>query len=266
MKPILFKLGLLSFPSYTFLIMIGILIGTWLGLKICRQRGLPVIYGIDMAIIGIVAGFLGGRVAHVLVEAPAYYWEEPVRFFYFWQGGFVSWGAYIFVLASWYFYLTWRKQPVLAYFDAASMILPVLFFFGRTGCLLAGCCFGKPTDFLISLTFTDPGSTAYQYHPNIPLHATQVYLMLNVLFIQMVLWFVYKKRWRFQGQLLSILFLMYPVGRFLIEFLRGDIDRGVYFGGTLSAGQLAMIPFFLVGIYMYRHFKKLGVQPPPRIA
>lgn len=265
MKPILFHIGNVVFPSYTFMIMIGVLVATWLGLKILKSRGLHIIYGIDMAISGIAFGFLGGRIAHVLVEAPSYYWESPVRFFYFWQGGFVSWGAYIGVLLSWYFYLRWRKQPVWAYFDIASLSFPLAMFFGRGGCLLAGCCFGKPTDFFIHLTFTNPASTAYSVYPNISLHATQIYLMANVLLIQLALWWISRKYWRFQGELFSIMMILYPVGRIGIEFLRGDVDRGVYFGGAISAGQLAMIPFLIAGIYSYFYFKHLGLPVPQRI-
>lgn len=265
MKPILFHIGDVAFPSYTFLIMIGALAATWLGIKILKSRNMPVIYGIDMAILAIVFGFLGGRIAHVLVEAPHYYWEEPVRFFYFWQGGFVSWGAYIGLLLSWYFYLRWRKQQIWAYFDVASLSVPLAMFFGRVGCLLAGCCFGKPTDFFIHLTFTNPGATAYDAYPNTPLHATQIYLMVNVLLIQLIVWLISRKHWRFQGQLFSITLMLYAIGRAGIEVLRGDVDRGVYFGGAISAGQLAMIPFFAAGVYFYFYFKRRALPPPQRV-
>ncbi len=265
MKPILFKIGSLTFPSYTFMIMIGVLVATYVGIKICRERGLSVVYGIDLAILGIISGFLGGRIAHVFVEAPAYYWESPIRFFYFWQGGFVSWGAYAVVLMSWYFYLRWRREPVWAYFDAGAAVFPLTMFFGRTGCLLAGCCFGKPTDFFLHLVFKNPASTAYQFFPNTPLHATQIYLMANVLLIQIVIWWVYKKHWRFQGQLISLEFMLYAIGRFFIEFLRGDVDRGVYFGGTISSGQITMIFFFVVGIFGYLSLKQRGIPVPEKI-
>ena len=262
MRPILFKIGTVDFPSYTFMIMVGALVAAYVGFQICKQRGLPVIYAIDMAILAIFAGFLGGRIAHVVLEAPSYYWEDPVRFFYFWQGGFVSWGAYILVLASWYFYLRWRKQPVWAYFDAASLSFPLAMFFGRAGCLLNGCCYGKPTALWFHLTFTDPTSTAYQFYPNTPLHATQIYLMLNVLLIELILLWFYKHRWRFQGQLFCLSVGLYAVGRIVIEFFRGDADRGVYFSGTVSSGQMVMV-LFLTAAGALHHFLKKKDLPIP---
>ena len=266
MRPILFKIGAFTFPSYTLMIMVGVLVGTYVGVQLCKRHRLPVVYLIDMAIIGIIAGFLGARIAHVLVEAPAYYWEKPVRFFYFWQGGFVSWGDYTSILFSWYFYLRWRKQPVWAYFDVVSVATPLTIFFGRIGCLLTGCCFGKPTDFWLHLTFSDPASTAYYFYPNTPLHVTQLYLMANVLLIAGIIWWRLYKHWRFQGQLFTTMVMLYAVGRFLIEFLRGDVDRGVYFNGMISSGQIAMTLYFAAAAVLYFYFRRLNLVPLSKIA
>lgn len=255
MRPILFQIGEFTFPAYSFLIMVGVLAAAYLGVKAVRRLGLPVVYALDMVILAVVAGFLGARIGHVLVEAPRYYLEDPLRFFYFWQGGFVSWGGHMAGGIAWYFYLRWRKQPVWAYFDCAAFVVPAALFFGRVGCLLTGCCFGKPTGFFLHLTFTDPGSTAYHFYPNIPLHATQIYLMANVLFIALLLWVFSKKWWRFQGQLFALALGLYSVGRFMIEFLRGDADRGVYFDGAISSGQIAMVFYLAVSIFMYGYFK-----------
>lgn len=266
MKPILFKIGEMVFPSYTFLIMVGALVGVTVAVQVTKRHGLPVVFTIDLAILGIIFGFLGGRMGHVLVEAPHYYLELPIRFFYFWEGGFTSWGAHIGVLLSWYFYLRWRRQPMWAYLDVAAHCMFLIIFFGRTGCLLNGCCFGKPTDFFFSLTFSDPASTAYHFYPNIPLHATQVYLMLNVLMVQVIIWWVAWKKWQFQGQLVALAFLLYPIGRILIEFLRGDVDRGVYFGGWVSAGQFAMLGYIVIGFLLYHYLRRKNLPVPRREA
>ena len=267
MRPILFRIGEFTFPSYTLMIMIGILMATYFAVRICKSRGLPVIYALDMAILGILAGFAGARIGHILVEGggpsyPHYYSENWLRIFYVWQGGFVSWSGYLAICLSWYFYLRWRKQPIWAYFDAAALVLPIGDFWGRAGCLLTGCCFGKPTDFFIHLTFSNPASTAYFFYPNTPLHATQIYLMLNGLFIAAVLWIFSKRWWRFQGQLFAVGWGLYAVMRFLLEFLRGDVDRGVYFNGAISSGQIAMIVYFLVAAVLYFYLSRLNLAVP----
>lgn len=263
MRPVLFKIGSIDFPSYTIFILVGILAATYVGFRLARHYGLPVIYVLDMAIIGIVAGFAGGRLAHVLVERPDYYFtlEDPFRVFYFWQGGFVSWGAHAAVLASWVFYLRWRRQALWDYMDIAALSVPAALFFGRIGCLMTGCCFGKPTDFFISLTFAEHG-----FFPNTPLHATQVYLMLNAFLIGAILCWVAWRRWQFQGQLFFLLLILYAAGRTLIEFLRGDVERGVYFGGRISAAQIVMIGYFFLGLVLYLRFRKRALRNPAQYA
>lgn len=262
MRPFLIQYGDFSIPPYTFLIMVGALAAVWFGYRQCKRLKLPLVYALDMGMLAIIFGFVGGRIAHVLIEAPGYYWEDPWRVFYFWQGGFVSFGAHIGIALSWIAYLKWRKESIWTYFDLAAMSTCFTEFFGRMGCLFVGCCYGKPTDFWLSLTFHNPAATAYDYHPNISLHATQPYLMLNALLIFGVLYYLYKKHWHFQGQLISLWVIIYACNRTWIEFLRGDADRGVYFNGLISSAQLAMIGYAVLGLVMYKLLSSKKLPPP----
>ncbi|MDO8312953.1 MAG: prolipoprotein diacylglyceryl transferase [Sideroxyarcus sp.] len=257
MKPILFNI----IPAFFFMIMIATFVATYAAVKFAERDKLSVVVVLDLAIIAVVASMLGARIFHVLVEAPDYYGIYPldpslfVRVFYFWQGGFVSLGAFLATIGSWIVYLRLRKQPVLAYFDNMARVCPIVIFFVRVGCLLAGCCYGKPTDFFIHLIFTDPSSTAYHYYPMMPLHASQPYFMLNAIVMFFVVRWAHMRR-EFYGQALSA-FLMYEgFSRFCLEFLRGDADRGIYFNGAISTGQVVMAGFFLVGLAMYQWCKK----------
>ena len=265
MRPILFQWGDFFVPSYTFMITFASLAATWVAYKFEERGGLNWIYILDLAIISIIAGFLGARMAHVVMERPDYYLENPIRFFYFWQGGLASYGDYVAIIFACFFYLKWRKLPILNYMDIVALGFPVAIFFGRTGCLLGGCCFGKPTDFFIHLTFHNPGATAYSIHPDISLHATQIYLMAHQVIVWLSLFYVYCKRWRFQGQLFFLMVLLYSVGRFLIEYFRGDDDRGLFFGGYFSSAQLFMIGFFVLGLWGYHYFKKKSYLPPEKV-
>lgn len=255
MHPILFKIGTHEVPAFFFMVMIAALTSTYIAVKIGRKEGLSEVVILDMAIIAVIASLIGARIFHVLIEAPDYYWEKPVRVFYFWQGGFVSLGAFTFSIAGWLAYLELRKLETARYLDIGALAAPIIIFFVRIGCLLTGCCYGKPTDFPIHLTYTDPASTAYVYHPNTPLHATQPYFMLNAAIMFPILYLVYKKRC-FYGQVGAVFLMYYGVTRFFIEFLRGDEDRGLYFNGAVSTGQIVMIISCVAGIIMYTILKK----------
>lgn len=250
MRPVLFQVGSIEVPAFFFMIMIAALAATFTATRFAKKEGLSEVAVLDMAIIAVLASILGSRIFHILVEAPDYYWEDPIRVFYFWQGGFVSLGAFIGTALGWLFYFKYKKLNALRYLDIGCLVGPIIIFFVRVGCLLTGCCYGKPTDLPFAITFNDPASTAYYYHPNVPLHPTQIYNMINAVIMFGVLYFVYKHR-KFYGQIIAAFLMYYGISRFIIEFFRGDEDRGVYFGGAVSTGQIVVALAFFAGLIIY---------------
>lgn len=251
MRPFIFHIGSMGVPAFFFSIMVGSLVGTFYAAHIAKKEGSDPVVMLDFGILSIISSVIGSRLFHVVVENPMYYWEHPIRVFYFWQGGFVSIGAFMLSVMSCLIYLRWRKLPIFKNFDIVTMGVPFAIFFVRTGCLCAGCCYGKPTDFFVHLVFNNPGSTAGHFYPGVPLHATQIYSMLNAVVMFFVLHWV-RKRKRFDGQLLATFLMYYGVTRFFIEEpLRGDVDRGVYFNGLISTGQISMAVFFAVGMAIW---------------
>ncbi len=212
---------------------------------------------LDIAMIGTIAGVIGARIFHILAEAPAYYWEKPVRVFYFWQGGFVGYGAFLGILISTLIYLKLRKLPIKQYADLIALGCPLIVFFVRVGCIGAGCCYGTPTDFFIHLTFNHPASDAGRELRGVALHATQIYDMLNAILTFFVIHWVDKRK-KFHGQVLLTFFMTYAFLRILIEFLRGDADRGVYFNNWISTAQVTGIVFLAVGLFFYRKWSRRG--------
>ncbi len=263
MRPILFSIGSVGVPAFFLMIMLGALATTFYAYKLAKREGADPVVMLDFGIIGIIASVIGSRIFHILIENPSYYWEKPIRVFYFWQGGFVSIGAFVFTIAGLLIYLRVRKLDTFRYLDIITTAIPAMIFFVRIGCLCAGCCFGKPTDFFIHLIFNDTGSTAGYYHPGVALHATQPYFMANALVMGAVLYFVYKHR-QFVGQVVAVFFMYEGVSRFFLEFLRGDEDRGIWFGGVLSTGQIAMIASFCTGavIYILQRRKSKKIEGP----
>jgi phosphatidylglycerol---prolipoprotein diacylglyceryl transferase len=249
-RPFLFHIGSMGVPSFFLMIMIGALAGTFFAAHVAKRERADPVAMLDFGIIAIIASVIGSRLFHVFVENPAYYWEKPIRVLYFWQGGFVSIGAFIASVIGWLIYVWKRKLDPWRYFDIVTTGVPIIIFFVRLGCLLVGCCYGKPTDFFFHLVFNDPNSTAGYFHLGEKLHATQPYFMANALVMWVVVLLVYRSRW-FYGQVLAA-FLMYEgVSRFFLEFLRGDEDRGVWFNGMLSTGQIAMMLFFAAGLAIW---------------
>ena len=127
----------------------------------------------------------------------------------------------------------------------AGFAIPIGLGFGRLGCLLAGCCFGSPTDSAFALDFparspaaaaqVKEGILATIRQVPMPVHATQVYESVGSLLVAAVCLFWVHGRKRYDGQVFVAFLGLYAALRFGLEFLRAD-DRGAAAG--LSTSQL----------------------------
>jgi len=157
-RPYLFHIGSVGVPSFFFMVMVASLCATFFAAWLAKKEKADPVVLLDFGIIAILASIVGARLFHIVFEHPAYYIEHPIRVFYFWQGGFVSIGAFIFSIIGWIIYIWKKKLDGWRYFDLAVMSVPIIIFFVRIGCLSAGCCYGKPTHFLLHIVFNNPSS------------------------------------------------------------------------------------------------------------
>ena len=113
--------------------------------------------------------------------------------------------------------------------------------FGRIGCLLAGCCYGKETTGSLAITFTDSA-----FAPNhVPLIPTQIYSSILDFAHFFLLLYVAKHK-KADGQVAGCYLICYSIGRFVIEMFRGDIERGNV--GIFSTSQFISIFILIIGI------------------
>jgi phosphatidylglycerol---prolipoprotein diacylglyceryl transferase len=255
MFPFLIRQGDLVIPTFPVMLMLASLAAVLYPYFRAPSKQLSQTVILDLGILGTVAGLVGARLFHILFEAPAKYWHEPSLIFQFWRGGFVSFGAITLIGISFYLYLKIRKLDTYKYLDLMALGFPLVVFFVRLGCLGAGCCYGKPTSFFLHLVFHNPLSDAGSKFPGIPLHATQVYGMLNGIFLFIVLHWIDRRK-KFDGQIICSFLILYGFTRSLQEFLRGDVERGVYFDGTVSTGQILGIFSIVFGVLLYRFLRE----------
>jgi phosphatidylglycerol:prolipoprotein diacylglycerol transferase len=93
----------------------------------------------------LIIGMAGARTFFVV----HYYKEFRGDFgsvFAVWRGGLEFLGGAIPAIAFLLLYLRLRKLPVRRYLDILGIGLMLGLSFGRIGCFLNGCCFGRPAD------------------------------------------------------------------------------------------------------------------------
>ena len=120
--------------------------------------------------------------------------------------------------------------------------------FGRLGCLMAGCCYGRETDSWFSITFQES-----PFAPNgVALIPTQI--MSSVAdFLNFAILLVVAKKAKSDGQVAGMYLILYSIGRFFLECFRGDPRGSV---GALSTSQFIAIFILAVGIAVYLYCTK----------
>jgi phosphatidylglycerol---prolipoprotein diacylglyceryl transferase len=151
-------------------------------------------------------------------------------------GGFI--GA---LVASALFF--WRS-PQLPFWQTADICGPAIALgqaIGRIGCLMAGDDYGRPTRMPWAVTFTDSDAATIGGAPlGVPLHPVQAYeaLVCALLFVSLI---QLLRRKRFHGEVILAYTLLYAIARFVLEFFRGDADRGFVLGWLSTSQFIAAI-------------------------
>lgn len=258
MLPLLFSGTPFETPTYFALYLLGFLGAILLSTHTAKREGVSPVRAIDLGLFSFVLGFSGARIFHILAEAPAYYWENPIRVFYFWQGGFVLYGGLILGIVGGYCIVRfWWKESTSRWGNVVTAPIFLGIGIGRMGCLAAGCCYGRPTEAWWGMIFTNPQSGAPLH---IALHPTQILEAFFCFAMAGLFYWMYQKPAKREGEPFMMGILAYSLFRFLIEYLRGDPERGFYFSSYFSTSQivsLAAVFFVLVWLSFPKAFRWL---------
>ncbi len=248
MHPILFKIGSFTIYTYGFCIAIGALLGlAYMAWQAKKQFGVPFDTINSLFIFIVLAAIVGGKV-FFFFEDPIYYSKNLNKLFT--GSGFVFYGSFLFAIPVMLWFFKRNKIPALAMLDIMAVVTCIVHGFGRIGCFMAGCCYGKPTPGILGITFTNP---ACQAEPlNTPLHASQLYEAFFI-FCLLVFLFILKNRKQFNGQLFLLYLMIYASGRGVLEIFRGDIARGFIINNWLSHSQF--ISIIIIGVALFYYFR-----------
>jgi len=230
-----------------------------------RRVGLEPDAMTSLAFWAIIGALVGAKVLLVLRSFPEYVATPSSLFskslltsagdFY---GGFI--GA---LIASAIFF--WRHSG-LPVWRAADLCAPAIALgqaIGRIGCFMAGDDYGRPTSVPWAVTFTDPAAADIGGAPlGVPLHPVQLYESAFCLVLFGFLVWLGRRRHR-DGDVIAAYTLLYAVGRFVIEFFRGDADRGFVFGGLLSTSQFIAIPLAAIALVILLTRSRRPAMPQP---
>ena len=318
MFPELFEIPLihLTVKSYGLMMVIGFLAAIYLIRRLSRNITPDPQLITNVALYSLIGGVVGARLFYVL-HYFEHFKENLASVFAIWQGGLELLGGVILAITIILFYLLYHKLPIRRHLDILAIGLMLALVFGRIGCFLNGCCFGKPTELPWAVRFpynsfaynsqinanlernrTDPQLrlpreeyVSYidkdgNMHPKqyedlteqqkievtkgkyrcLTVHPTQLYTSASAAVLCFILYLFWRKSQNTAGKILikpgctfSLMFILYGITRFFIEFLRDD--NPFEFDG-LTISQNISIAMIILGAVLIVIFQRIKPKTP----
>lgn len=256
MHSVLFTIGPLTIHTYGLCMALGFLAGWQVAARLCRLSGQNADRITSLLTVIMIASIIGARVAYVLEHWTVEFADAPLTVFRMDQGGLMFYGGLIAAAIVLVGYAAVTRQHLFKITDLVLTALPLGHAFGRIGCFMHGCCYGKITRSSLGVSFPR-GSPAWWEQvsatpPLLPQTATESLPVLPtqlfesaanaVLFV--VLYWLYRRHHATTGLVTGCYLIGYALLRFGIESLRGDPRLAV---GPFSIGQTISLGLFLIG-------------------
>ncbi|MDA3863363.1 MAG: prolipoprotein diacylglyceryl transferase [Deltaproteobacteria bacterium] len=238
MYPLIFNF----FPTYGLFGLLAGFAAIWIMRRELVLAGFDKEKYTDLLIILIISGLAGARALFVIIDYQRFFSSVSAmkKIFYLHDGGYVFFGGLLTGLII-LFYLR-KKIRLLPLLDIMALALPFAHIFGRMGCFMAGCCYGKPTDLPLGMRFGKESAAFGEMAVNLqvnpafhthtpPLYPTQLFEVFANLLVFVFL-YLFKKNKKYHGQMAAFYLLLYGFFRFVIEIFRGDNSRGFVFRTT----------------------------------
>jgi phosphatidylglycerol:prolipoprotein diacylglycerol transferase len=242
-----FQIGPLTIHYYGFIIMFGVFIAALLIRQLAKRRNLDPDLVWDGLIWVLIGGVLGARLWHVLTPPDSmvamgittrYYLMNPLEALAIWRGGLGFPGAVIGGVLAFFLFARRRKLQFPLWLDLSAPGLALGHAIGRWGNFVNQELYGAPSDLPWAI-YIDPSNRLPGYHDISYYHPLFLYESLwNLANAGLLLWL--GRRWGRKladGDLFLMYLIIYPVGRFLLEFIRLDPARV----GGLKINQTIML-------------------------
>lgn len=239
MKPVL-DFGFIQIPTFYLVISLSVtFVLLLLNAALANNPKIDRKITFDLALIIMITGFIGGRLAHVFYEEFSFYQEFPLEVFKFWKGGFVFYGGFLLSLISVFVFLRLKKQNFYFWADFLAPYLGLTYAMGRVGCFFEGCCYGSHCEL--------PWAVARR-------HPTQLYMVVAELILVAAIMLLNKKKQLTTGLIFLLWVCGHSINRFVIEYYRED-ERGAFIM-NLSISQITSALIFISALALIFKLKK----------
>jgi phosphatidylglycerol---prolipoprotein diacylglyceryl transferase len=241
-----FQLGPIFIRFYGIILMLGAVAGAWLAAREAKRRNYDPEIAWDMLLWLIIGGVIGARLWHVFTPTPSaiaegrttiFYLTHPFDLINLRNGGLGIPGAVIGGIITLFFYARKHELNFAEWIDIAAPSLALGQAIGRWGNFFNQELYGAPTNLpwkiYIEPQFRLPGFESQEYYHPLFLYES----LWDLANMALLLWLTRRYGDRLKdGDIFLIYLIVYPVGRFLLEFLR--LDAALL--GGINANQTTM--------------------------
>jgi phosphatidylglycerol:prolipoprotein diacylglycerol transferase len=259
--PLGFELGPLYIRFYGIILMIGALAATFFVDRQARKRGLDTDFVWDGLIWALIGGVIGARLWHIFTPTPTdiayglttkYYLTHPLDAINIRMGGMGIPGAVIGGLLAIYIYARRKKEDFFMWIDLTAPGVALAQAIGRWGNFVNQELYGPPTDLPWGI-FIEPQYRLPELAQYTHFHPLFLYESLwNLMNFGVLLWLGKRFKERLiKGDIFLAYVIIYPVGRFLLEFIRLDSAE---WGGINANQTIMLVVAIAAGIALFvRH-------------
>lgn len=236
----LFSIGKFTVHGYGLMIALGFLFALIYATWQCKVKKLNDDLLFNLAIFVLIFGWIGGKILFIFVEFKQFL-ASPMSVIG--SEGFVVYGGIISGLITIIVYCRLKKMDFFMYIDVIVAGVALNQAFGRIGCFLAGCCYGRETTSAIGVVFP-AGCMAPS---GVKLLPTQLFSAGGDFLLFIVLVILINTKKYIKGVPMGVYLTGYAIGRAIVECFRSDA-RGTV--GALSTSQFISIFAGIAGVIL----------------
>mgnify|MGYP001166740660 FL=1 len=208
---------------------------------------------IDKFLIWAILGILvGGRIGYITFYNIEYYFNNPFKIFYLWEGGMSFHGGVIGIVISIFLFSTKNNIKFLSLTDLIATAAPIGIFLGRISNFLNGELWGRASEMPWAVKFSKCGGNIYR-------HPSQLYeAILEGVILFIILYFCITKFKHLEnpGKITGLFCIFYALFRIISELYREPDFQIGFILANLTMGMLLSIPLLIIGLYLIGHNKR----------
>ena len=261
-----FQLGSVFIRFYGIIIMLGALAGGWLAAREARRRGHDSEIVWDLLIWLIIGGVVGARLWHVFTPSPSaiaegrttlFYLTHPFDLINIRNGGLGIPGAVIGGVVTLFFFTRRHGMNFAEWTDIAAPSLALGQAIGRWGNFVNQELYGAPTDLPWKI-YIDPLHRLAGFETQEYYHPLFLYESLwNLANMALLIWLTRRFSDRIKhGDIFLVYLIIYPLGRFLLDFLR--LDAAMISGVNANQVAMAVVAILSALALFWRHWEEIS--------